>query len=450
MDIVQEEIGNLNKVIKLKLTPEDYTGKYEEALNKVKKEVTIPGFRPGKVPKSLVKKKYGKSILAEEINKIINDSLYKFIGDEKMRILGQPIPKETAEKEGDWDNPKDFNFEYEIGLMPDLDIDLGKFKLDYYKIKIDDKLIEKEISNLAKRFGTVSDPEVASEGDFLIGTLVELDETGEIKPGGIMKDTSIRTEAIEDKATIKMLMGVKAGDKVMVDVTKVWSKEAELSNVLEVPRSKLKDVNNKFEFQIKEIKHLTPAKINQELYDKAFGKDVVKTDEELHEKIKEVLEPSFSRDQDYVFKNAAVELLLDKVKVDLPDAFMKKWIQLSSENPVTAEQVEAEYDKYAKGMKWQLIENEIIRQNDIKVSQEEVLNFQKAALNQQYAQYGFPMDDEMLTKFAMESLQNREEFEKISNHLYNEKITQVLKEKMKVKEKEVSMDKFVELATANN
>lgn len=447
MDIVQEEIGNLNKVIKLKLTPKDYQGKYEEALNKVKKEVSIPGFRPGKVPKSLVKKKYGKSILAEEINKIINDSLYKFIGDNEMRILGQPIPKEAGEKEGDWDNPKDFNFEYEIGLMPDLDIDLSKFKLDYNKIKIDDKLIKKEIEDLSKRFGAVSEPEVAGKGDFLIGTLVELDENGEIKVGGIMKDTSIRTEAIEDQATIKMLVGVKAGDKVTVDVRKVWHKEVELSNILEKTVEELKDINDKFEFQIKEIKHLTPAKINQELYDKAFGKDVVKTDEELEEKIKEVLAPSFNRDQDYVFKNAAVELLLDKVKVDLPDAFMKKWIQLSSENPVTAEQVEAEYDKYAKGMKWQLIENELIKQNEIQVTQAEVLEYQKNAMAQQYAQYGFPMDDEMLGKLAMESLQNREEYEKLSNHLYNERITQVLKEKMKVKENEVSMDKFVEIAT---
>jgi len=447
MDIVQEEIGNLNKVIKLKLTPEDYKSQYESALNKVKKEISMPGFRPGKVPKSLVVKKYGKSVLAEEINKIINDNLYKFIGDNKMRILGQPIPKESSEVEGDWDNPKDFNFEYEIGLMPDLDLDLEKFKLDYYKIKIDDKLIQKEIEDLSKRFGAVSEPEVAGAGDFIIGTLVELDDNSEILAGGIMKETSIRTEAIEDKKTAKSLIGVKAGEKVVINPFKVWNKEVELSNILEISLEELNSISDKFEMQIKEIKHLTPAKIDQDLYDKAFGKDVVKTDDELHAKIKEVLAPNFERDQDYVFKNAAVELLLEKIKVDLPDAFMKKWIQLSSENPVTAEQVEADYDKYAKGLKWQLIENEIIKQNEIKVSREEMLENQKNMMAQQYAQYGFPLDDEMLEKLAMEGLQNKEESQKLNDHLYNLKITQVMKDKMKVKEKEVSMDKFVELAT---
>lgn len=450
MEIVHEDIDKLSKIIKIGLNADDYKNQYETALKKVGKEISMPGFRPGKVPKSLVLKKYGKSVLAEEINRIINDGLYKYIGDNKLKILGQPIPKESTKEEGNWDKPENFNFEYEIGLMPDLTVDLAKFKVDFLTINIDDKLVDKEIQDLSKRFGAVSTPEKSADGDFLVGTLVELDDKEEILAGGLMKEASIRTEVVDDKKTKKMLIGVKAGDKVMVNPTKIWKTGNELANILGISPEEANAISENFEFQVKEIKHLTPAKIDQDLYDKAFGKDVVTDEKGLREKVTEVLKPSFDRDQNYVFKQKAVDSLLAGIKVDLPDEFMKKWIVISSDKPVTIEQVESEYDQYAKGLKWQLIENEIITQNEIKVSKEEMLDYQKNMMAQQYAQYGFPMDEEMLTKLASESLQKKEEAQQLNDHLYNEKITQVMKDKMKIKEKAVSMEDFIKTATAGN
>lgn len=446
MKIAEEKIDKLNSTLTIDVSKEDYQTQYQKALNSAKKEIDLPGFRPGKVPTRLVEKKYGRSILADELNKLINDSIYNHISENKIDILGNPIPKEDGVK-GDWENPEDFTFIYEMGLAPEFDVNLEKSKIDYFVVKIDDKLLNKEVEDLRKRFGNLSNPEVSEADDLLVGTFVELnDDKKTIKEGGIMADSTISIEYVEDKKTKKSLTGLKAEDEVTLDPHKAFPNHADLERVLSISHQEVHDLKSMFSFKVKEVKRMNPAEINQELFDKAFGKDNVKNEDELKEKMKEVLAQNFTRDQDYIFRRDTMDLLLEKTKVDLPDEFMKRYIVMTNEKPITLQEIEAEYEHYAKSMKWQLIENKIAKENEVKVTKEDIVNFQKQALGAQYAQYGMPLDDEMLNEFAENSLKNKEEVDRVSQHLVNEKIIKVCKDNMKVKEKEISFDEFLKIA----
>ena len=239
---------------------------------------------------------------------------------------------------------------------------------------------------------------------------------------------------------------MKAGDTVVVDPHKVFPNHSDLEKVLNISHAEVHDLKSHFNFNIKEVKRMNPAELNQDLFDKAFGKDAVKDEEGLRAKMTEVLAKNFERDQDYIFQRDVTEMLLDKTEIELPDEFMKRWILMTNEKPVTKEQIESEYPQYAKGLKWQLIEGKIAKENDIKITKEDLINFQKEALGAQYAQYGMPLDEEMLNQFAENSLQNKEEVDRISQHLANMKIMDVCKDTMKVKDKEVSFDEFLKIA----
>lgn len=445
MNIVQENVDELNAVLKINLSPEDYKEKYDAALKSYKKQMSVPGFRPGHVPMGLVKKQYGKSLLAEQINSVLSESIQKHITENKLNVLGNPLPKETEAAEGDWDNPGDFNFEYEMGLAPDIVVDLDKKKSNYYVIKVDDKLIDKQADDMAKRFGKLSEPEKSGDSDLLMGTFVELDEDGNIAEGGIMNDATVSIEFVDDKKTKKSLVGKKKGDLVVVDPNKVSRGHDDLEKMLGITHEQVHNLKGNFNFTINEIKRLEATEINQDLFDKVFGPGIVKSEEEFRTKISADLSQNFVRDQDWMFQRELTEELLKKLNPALPDTFMKKWISASNENDLSAEQLEAEYPQYAKGLQWQLIENQIIRDNDIKVSYEDVLNYAKQNIAQQYAQYGMPMEEEDLNKYAANALSNREEYGKISENLYREEVLKVCKDKVKTKEKEVSYDDFVKM-----
>lgn len=445
MEITRNQIDDLNLKLSIKLEKEDYFDKYENALKRYRKQVNMPGFRPGKVPMSLIKKQYGPSILAEELNSVLNDKLYEHIVSEKLEVLGNPIPVEGDDPQGDWSNPSDFTFEYEMGLAPELNIEKALKKAPVrYKVKIDKKLLDKQVDDLTKRHGEVSDAEVSEENDLLLGTFIQLDDKGEILEGGIMNDGSVSLEFIEDKKTKKALTGVKKDDEIEVDPHKVSRDHDDLGRLLGITHEQVHDLKGNFKLRINEVKRLTPAELNQELFDKVFGEGTVSNEEEFRNKLSEELEKMFDRDADNAYKRSLSKHILDNLDAPLPDEFLKRWIRLSNEKPITPEQVEEEYADYSNYLRWQLVEGKIARDNKLQVETEEIREQAKAMLSTQYAQYGMPLDENLLNTFADNMLQDQKEAKRIHDVLLENKVLDTIMADMKIKDKEVSYDDFLE------
>lgn len=451
MNVIRENVDALNAVLKVQIAPEDYLGKVEKALEDYRKRANIPGFRKGKVPMGLVKKQYGKGVLAEELNKTVNEALYNYLNAEKVEILGNPIPKYDAEVKGDWDNPSDFEFQYEIGLTPEFEIKLsGRNKFDYVKVKTDDKLVDQQIDDLRRRYGKLIAGEEVTGTELVLGQFVELDENGEIKEGGVMNSSTVSIEFVEDKATLKELKGKKVGDKLVVDPAKLAKGEADLAAMLGVTKEDLPNLNNKFQFTINEIRKMEMAELNQELFDKLFGEGEVKSEAEMRERISNDMNGMFDGDSDRLFTRKVYDHLIEKTEMALPDEFLKRWIKMSNQKEITDEQIEAEYDEYAKGLRWQLIQGKLFKDNEVKINPDEALEFTKSLLVSQYAQYGIPApEDNELTESARKVLANQEEANRVYDMLAERKLTELFKGIVKLNEKEVSYDEFVKLAQGN-
>jgi trigger factor len=448
MNVIREDVNAMSALLKVQIAPADYQNKVATALEKYRKQSKIPGFRPGKVPMGMIQKQYGKALLAEELNKMVSDSLYKYVNENNIEILGNPIPKEDVEVVGDFNNPGDFEFTYEIGLSPQINVNLEKAKFDYVKVKIDADLVEKQLDDLRRRYGKLVASEKVGESDMILAQFVELNEDDSIKASGIMHSSTISMEFVEDKATKKELTGKAIGDKVVVDPAKVSRGGKDTAAMLGITEEQLESVSPKFQMTINEIRHMELAELNEELYTKLFADGSVNTEAELKERIAKDLEQMFANDSDRLLTRFVYDHLLEKTDVQLPTDFLKRWIQLSNEKPISMEEIEAQFEGYEKGMKWQLIQGHIFKANNLKVEQPEVIEFTKGLLVNQYAQYGIPApEDKELTASAIQVLQNKEESSRVYDMLAETKLTQYFKNTVKLKDKEVSYDEFVALAS---
>ena len=451
MNVVREDVDALNAVIKVEVAPSDYQGKVKDTLEKYRKTAKIPGFRPGHVPMGMVQKQYGRAVLSEELNKLVNDSLQGFIRENKIEILGNPIPAKDEGFKGDFEKPAEFEFKFEIGLAPTFEVPLSaKSKFVYNKVKVDKKLIDKQINDLRRRYGKLVSAEEVSETDMILAQFVELNKDGSIKEGGILHSSTISMEFVEDKKVKKELTGKKIGDKVVVNPASVSKGGKDTAAMLGISEEDLATTSDKFEMTITEIKAMELADLNTELFDKLFGAGTVKTEKELEERIKEDLSGMFVNDSDRLLTRDVYENLVEKTKISLPDTFLKRWIKLSNEKEISEEQIEKEYEGYAKGLKWQLIQGAIFKNNNIKLENQEVIEFTKGLLVSNYAQYGMPTpEDKELTASAMQILQNQEEAARIYDMIAEQKLTSYFKETVKLNEKEISYDDFVKLAGGN-
>lgn len=450
MDIKQIKIDDLNALLRVKVSPVDYKDKVDETLKSYRKQANIPGFRQGKVPMGLIKKKYGPSVVAEEVNKVINNALYEHITENKVDILGNPMPKEDENNQVDWINPSDMEFTYEIGLAPSFNVKLSKKdKVTYHKVKVDEEIIDKQVNDFARRYGKLMPCDTSEAKDMLLGSFKELDGQGNLKEGGINHTSTISIEFLEDEKVKKKLIGLKVGDKIVVDPEEVSKGDADKASMLGITKEDLESISNEFEYTISEIKRMEPCAINSQLFDKIYGEGNVSTEEEFRGKIREEMENMFNKDSDRVFKRDLSEVLIGKLKLKLPDDFLKRWIMATNEKEISKEQIDEEYDQYAKSLRWQLIENKIITDNELKVEQEEVVEFAKGLLAQQYAQYGMPApEEEELAQSAVKVLQNQDEAKRIYEAIYETKIIEFAKSTVKINEKELSYDDFVKVATA--
>ena len=448
MDVKIENIDDLNAVMTVKICNEDYEGPYNSSLKKYRSQVQLPGFRKGHIPTSVIKKKYGPSILAEEIDKLLSESINNHINDNKINILGNPLPKSDESLQIDWKNPGDFEFEYEIGLAPEFELNLpGRDKYVYHKVKVDDKLVNKQIEDFARRYGKLSLVDQADEKDMIMASFKELDTNDQVVEEGFSNNSTVSVEFIEDKKTKKKLIGLKAGDQLIVDPILLSKSEADMAAMLGVEKDRVAAYNRNVSLTVTEVKRLEPANTDQGLFDKIFGEGEVKTEDEFRNKISTDLENMFIGDSDRIFKKTVSDSLIKKLKLTLPDEFLKRWI-LATNKEATEDQLSKEYDQYALGLKWQLIENKIIREHDIKVESDEVLQRTKELLSSQYSQYGMMIPpEEELTKAAQNVLSNKEETRKIFDMMYDQKVTSFLKDTLKISDKAIDYDAFIKLAS---
>jgi trigger factor len=444
MDITKQNIGDLNALVTIKLSPIDYENQYNHALKDYRKKVNLPGFRIGQVPMGIVKKKFGKSLLAEEINKLLQSSMQKYIQENKIEVLGSPLPSAEHRDAGNWDMPGDFEFVFEMGLAPKFEINIDKnTKLTYPIVKIEDKLIDEEILALQRRYGTLTDSVKSGERDMIIGEFVELDESGNVKENGIKNSSTISLEFLGDKEVVKSLTGLEKGSLVEVDPHKVSQGHDDLGKMLAISHQEVHHLKSRFNFTVLEIKSMQLAELNKDLFDKVYPKDEVKSEEELRAKIKESICVILDKESEKIFKTKLNDKLDELTKIELPDAFLKRWIMATNEKPVTADQVETEYPFYSKGLRQQLIQNKIVVENKLEVKPEEALDYAKSMIASQYAQYGLPTpEEEELTDTAKKWL-GKEGARGIYEKLYDEKVAAFVKAKASIEQVELTYEEFI-------
>ena len=448
MKITQGKAKNMMTTIKIEVTESDYSEKVTDILKRYRKDAVVPGFRKGKTPMSIIEKQYKTSVVVDEVNKLLQDSLYKHITENKVKVLGSPMP--LSDNEIDWKNNSDFIFEYEVGLAPEFDVKISKKdKLDFYKIEADKKLVDNYCNDIAKRYGKMSNPSKSIAGDLVYCLIQQLDSNGDIDSSGISNEATVSIDTIKEKKYQKMFIGVEPDVKFNLNVKKVFSNKSDLSAMLKISQGELENLSNDlFEFTIIRINRLAPAVFDNELFNKVYPDGKIKNLKEFKNKIKEEAEKSFEVESDRMLKNDVVLYLVDKIKFDLPDEFLMKWLVKSSEKPLTIDQVKQDYPQYSKSLKWQLIENKILEEHKLKVDNDDLINFTKEIVKKQMQQYGQAIsDDKQIADIAENILKNEDERKRISNQLFDEKTLVIYKELFKLNQKSISYDDFVKLAT---
>lgn len=432
----------------VEVSESDYIESVTNVLKKYRKDAVVPGFRKGKTPMSIIEKQYKTSIVVDEVNKMLQDNLYKHITDNKIRVLGSPLPKSSVEI--DWVNNVDFVFEYEIGLAPEFDVKISsKDKLTYYSIKADTKLVDGYCNDIAKRYGKMSNPNKSIDGDLVFCSINQLDVNGEVMINGISNEATVSMDVIEDKKVKKKFIGLKSGDQLTLNVMSVFQNHSDLSAMLKITHDQLHALtSDSFRFTVKQINRLAPSEFNKELFDKVYSDGSVTNIKEFKQKVTEEAEKSFVVESDRMLKNDVVLYLVKKVKLEMPDEFLKRWLVQTSEKPLTLEQVESDYHMYSKSLKWQLLENKILENNEVKVNNEDLLSFTKELVAKQMMQYGqVSSDEKQILDIAENILKNEDERKKISEQLFDEKTLSIYKKSFKLNEKSISYDDFVKLAT---
>lgn len=448
MNITRENVGKLNEIIKVKIEPDDYSERVDKILTDYRKTAKMAGFRPGKVPAGLIRKLYRKPVLIEEINKILSESVTKYLTDEKIKILGDPLPGENNKKEIDWENQSIFEFDLEIGLAPEIEVPLTeKEKVPMYDIQVDDQLITETKENYARRFGTMLKVEEVTGNEVLKGDFHQLDNEGNPMENGIKtENSSFSLELMKDTKILDLLKGKKVNDSVVFDIKKAFPNETDLSSLLNIKKEQLASLSPNFRFDIKEISRFLKAEFGQELYDLMYGKDVVHNDEEFNAQITKELQGRLEQNSEFRFRLDARDMLMKKIKMDLPATFLKKWLAAVSKEKTTENQMEEEFPKFESDLKWQLIQDQIIRSHDIKVTDEEISGYAKTYTLLQFRQYGITdIPEEQLKNYADNVLKNDSEKKKIIERLYEEKVFEHIKEHIKVDKKKITREKFNKL-----
>jgi trigger factor len=439
LNITLNQTDGSNAQLKVVLEEADYAPKVDQQVKEFSKKAQIKGFRPGKVPAGLVRKMYGKSILVEQINKILQEEISNYIKNNDVKLLGEPLP-DLNQQAIDWDNQKEFEFNYEVGLLPEINLPLDK-SVEGYTIEVDKATIDEAYENLKRQFGQTTNPETSEEGDFIYGDLKQVD--GEFESKTLIPTTRV-------VAGKEQFVGVKAGDTIRFDIRKAFGDDnSALAHVTGMSKEVAADLNGEFEFVVEKINRTEPAELNQELFDKLFCKDVVTTEEEFDAKIRETIQENYDREADNLLSRNIIDTLVDNVDVELPTDFFKRWLQVTNEGRLTAEQIEENFDKYLRELKWSMIKNKVVDENELKVTNEEVVAATKEKMLAQFNMPEIPEElVESMNNYANQYLSqdNGRNYINEYEQLLAEKVLAKLKEKMTVVEKTISAEDFKNLS----
>jgi trigger factor len=447
MNITRENIDDLNAILKVKVEKTDYEANVEKVLRDYRRKSNIKGFRPGMVPFAMVKKMYGKAVQLDEINKLVSENVQKYFTDEKLDILGDPLPKNDENEKNDFDAQEDFIFTFEIGLAPQFEINLNKKnKVNYYEITVDEKMKNDHVENYTRRYGEFRKAEVSEENDMLTGKIEATDGNGNVLPEGPSEeDATLSIAVIKDDEIKKMFTGKSENDLIEFDIRKALPNDSEIAGLLHRKKDEVTSVNGIFRFIIKEISHFHPAEIGKELFDKIYGENIVSTGEEFMKKIEEEIETSLKHESEFKLMADIKKLASEKTEFNLPEDFLKRWLLKVNEN-ATSEQIEKDFDSFRKDLKWQLIKNKIARENEIKITEEELLKEAENITKFQFRQYGlFYATDEQVTKYARETLKREDDVKRIADKLLDDKVIELIKDMVKQENKKISIEEFNKL-----
>jgi len=442
VEIILDKKNSTEALIKVSLKQDDYQPKVDEKIKDYSRKADVKGFRKGKVPTSVIVKMYGKSILVDEINHLLYHSLDNYIKEEKLKIIGEPIPNKEAALTIDWDTQKDFEFEYLIGLVDDFTLDVSKKqKVTKYEIKVDAKIRKETVDNLKEQYGNMTNPEVCEDGDSIFGTYLPEEGEGEYK--GVLELKML------DKKDAKKFIGAKQDDEISFDIRKILKTDSLISQTLGVELTDVESITGNYKLVVKNINRKVDAEINQEFFDRLFGKDIVKTEEEFNKKIEESITTNYGKESDYLLERDIRDHLVEKTKIETPNAFLKDWLLTTNADKLTEEQIDGEFDLYLKDLKWSLIRNKVAEDNKINVEQNDITEKTKLILADQFGgpaildQLGDKMDEFVKTYLEGNEGQN---YSNVVNQVLGDKVYAFVKENITLVLKRVSLDDFRKLA----
>ena len=435
-------------ILKLEIVKADYAEQLDKDLRSIRQKANVPGFRKGMVPLGMIKKMFGKQALVEVVNKLISENLFKYIRENDLHVLGEPMPNETVQKPLDFDHSEDFEFCFDLALAPEIHIELSKNdQLPFYQVKVDDEMINTQVDSYRANFGSYVDGESVEEKDMVKGTVAEL-ENGTPKEGGIVVENAVLMPMyIKNEEEKAKFIGANVNSVVVFNPNKAYEgAEAEIASFLHVEKEKVAELLGDFSFEVKTISRHQPAEMNQELFDKVFGEGVVTSEEEFKQKIDEALKEQFTPQSDFKFLMDIRDLLVERAgELKFDDALLKRWL-LASNSKNTPEQLEKDYPQVVKDLTYQLIKDALVRQNELKVTPADVDSFAKRVAKAQFAQYGMlSIPEDVLNNYAKEMLKNAQTAENIANRAVEEQLAAWLKEQVTLDEKEVSADEFTKL-----
>jgi trigger factor len=439
MKISQQNIDELNATIVLTIEKADYEPRVKKNLNEYRRKAEIRGFRPGMAPMSIVEKMHGKAALLDEVQNLISENLNKHIEEKKLHLLGEPLPNEDDHKPINWDAPDELEFKFDIGMAPEINIKLTeKDKVPYYKIQITDEDLSKYKENIVRQYGQLTDAESAEEDDFIKATLTQGEHT--------VEDSYISLKTVEDKKLQKPFLGKKAGDEIEVDVKKTFTNETDLAAMLKVKKEELANFEPVFKIKINEVKRFAPAVLDQDLYDRIFGKDEVKSEEEFNKKAAERIASEYEQESEYRFTVDVRDETLKKAKLKLPEDFLKRWLLYANEGKLTKEQIDNDFEAFANDLRWQIIRGHFTQTQDLKVTEEDMRDHARKMARYQFAMYGLQnAPDEQLNHYANSILANEKEVKRIYEKVEDDKVIGYIKSLVKLDEKEITMEKLQKL-----
>jgi len=443
MDITLDKQSTTDGLIKITLTENDYQPKVEEKVREYSLKANIKGFRAGKVPSGVIKKMFGKSILVEEVNHLISHSVSDYIKDNHLRILGDPLPNQEKARTIDWDTQKSFEFEFQVGMVEDFQYELSpEVKLKSHSIEVNDAVIQETLADMRQRFGKVTYPEVSGENDNLFGEVTGSD--------GEKKSSYIPIAKVE-KNEQKKFLGLKKEEEVEFEIEKISTDPEVVAGALNLPENEAKNAKGKYTLRISTISHVDPAELNQEFFDKVFGNGVVKTEEELLNKIKETITENYKRETEHLLDHEIQHFFVDHTKINMPDAFLKSWLKATSDGKVTDEILEKEFTDYRNTLKWDLIKNKIADDLKITVEPEEVKSKAKLLIAEQFGDPAIAgrlgdKFDAIADNYLAGQDGKGQNFMRLYNQLRQEKIMKAILEKATVSEKKVSLEEFKNIA----